>query len=659
MQAIAFQAPKAYLRFFANPVSGALPGTVMYCPGPRTHTALSFMTNSPDQNTHPSPLVWLQDRVAGKIRRKRFGGYCGEVRCDAPEDFARAIADVERLRGEGKHLAGFISYEAGYLTESTLAPLMPERRDVPLIWMGVFTSLEEEMLEAHATARGEERVGTIEDLTPELDHEAYCKAVEQTLDYIAAGDIYQANVTYRSAFSWTGNPVNLFDALTRTQPVPYAAYIDTGKEVVLSLSPELFFDISGDTIRARPMKGTSKRGRTTAEDAVLSEALANDPKERAENLMILDLMRNDLSRLAKPGSVHVPDRFTVERYRTVLQMTSSVEAKLKPGIDFPAMLDALFPCGSVTGAPKVRAMEVISQLERSPRGVYTGAIGHLAPNGDAAFNVAIRTLTLKPDANDRGAWTGSVGVGGGIVYDSTPQREYDECQVKIAFLDKPDKEPIQLIETMRVEAGEIYLLDEHMARLKDSAHYFDFPCQIEKIKQALMNHTAPLGSGNWRLRLLLSADGSVSLTEAPLAARPSITFSIARPCISSNDTFVFHKTTRRTLYDDTLTAESARCDVDEVLFLNERGELAEGSRSNLFLRRGDVLLTPPLASGCLPGSLRAHLLSDPDTQIVEEVLSLADLETADAIYFGNSVRGLELAHLATQGAKTAPALSVK
>lgn len=617
------------------------------------------MTNTPEHNTSPTPTVWLQDRVAGKIRRKCFTGYCGEVCCDAPEDFASAIAQVERLRGEGKHLAGFISYEAGYLTENTLAPLMPGGRDVPLIWMGVFDAAEEAELQAHPAAQGESKVGAIQDLTPELDHDAYCQAVERTLDYIAAGDIYQANFTYRSAFNWTGDPHNLFDALTRTQPVPYAAYIDTGEEVILSLSPELFFDISGDTIRARPMKGTSKRGRTNAEDAQLAEALACDPKERAENLMIVDLMRNDLSRLAQPGSVAVPDRFTVERYRTVLQMTSSVEAKLKPGADFPALLGALFPCGSVTGAPKVRAMEIIAQLEQSPRGVYTGAIGYLAPGGDAAFNVAIRTLTLKPKTSDKTAWAGSVGVGGGIVFDSTPQREFDECQVKIAFLDKPDKEPIQLIETMRVEGGKIYLLDEHAARLEDSAHYFDYPCQIEEIKQALTDHASSLGSGTWRLRLLLSADGSVSFTQAPLATRPSITFSIARPRISSSDIFIFHKTTRRALYDDTLAAETARCDVNEVLFLNERGELAEGSRSNLFLRRGDVLVTPPVSSGCLPGTLRAHLLSDRDTQIVEEVLSLADLETADAIYFGNSVRGLELAQLITQDAKIAPALSVK
>lgn len=609
------------------------------------------MTSTPDQNiSRPpaaTPVVWLQDRVDGKIRRKRFAGYCGEVRCDAPQDFARAVAEVERLRGEGKHLAGFISYEAGYLTENTLAPLLPKGRDVPLIWMGIFTSLEEETLEAHPAIQGRDKVGAIKDLVPELDHDAYCRGVEHTLDYIAAGDIYQANFTYRSAFSWTGDPVNLFDALTRTQPVPYAAYIDTGEEVILSLSPELFFDISGETIRARPMKGTSKRGRTTAEDAVLSEALAADPKERAENLMILDLMRNDLSRLAEPGSVNVPERFTVERYRTVLQMTSSVEAKLKPGSDFQAMLDALFPCGSVTGAPKVRAMEIISELEQSPRGVYTGAIGHLAPGGDAAFNVAIRTLTLKPDTSDKTNWHGSVGVGGGIVYDSTPQREFDECQVKIAFLDKPDKEPIQLIETMRVEAGQIYLLDEHAARLGDSAHYFDYPCQIEGIKQALMNHAASLGPGTWRLRLLLSADGSVSFTEAPLAERSSITFSIATPRISSSDIFIFHKTTRRALYDDTLAAETARCGADEVLFFNERGEIAEGSRSNLFVRKGELLLTPPLSSGCLPGTLRAHLLGDPDTQIIEKVMVLTDLETADAIYFGNSVRGLEPARLIT------------
>lgn len=608
--------------------------------------------NSPKTRT---PTLWLQDCLDGKIRRKQFLGFEGEVRCDNPQDFDRMALEVERLRSAGKHVAGFVSYEAGYLTENTLARLLPEDRDVPLIWMGVFDRVEEEIFAPQAAgANTFHQSVTIETLNAELDREAYGEAIDQTLDYIRAGDIYQANFTYRSSLRWSGDPLDLFAALTATQPVPYAAYIDTGQEVILSLSPELFFDVSAGTIRARPMKGTARRGRTTAEDCRLAEALARDPKERAENLMILDLMRNDLSRLSEPGSVNVPERFTVERYRTVHQMTSSVEARLKDTADFPALLKALFPCGSVTGAPKVRAMEIIAELEHSPRGVYTGAIGHLAPNGDAAFNVAIRTLTLKPSGTSGTDWQGSVGVGGGIVYDSTSEREYDECQVKLAFLDTPAREPIQLIETMKAEAGSIWLLGEHLARLADSARYFDFPCDTGHIKDALRARVVTLGPGSWRLRLLLGTDGSFDITDAALTPpRYPLQFTVAADPVSSRDIFLYHKTTHRTFLDETLATENTRIGADEVLFLNERGELTEGSRSNLFLRMGDSLLTPPLESGCLPGTLRAHLLADPETQVIEQVLTLSDLAAADAVLFGNSVRGLQPARLITEDIRIA------
>lgn len=605
------------------------------------------------------PAVWLQDRVDGKIRRKRFHGLESVVCSKDPRTFKDAARDIERLRSDGKHLAGFISYEAGYLTESTLASLLPDNRDVPLLWMGAFSDVEEEVSTPPAPEQLENhRARAIDPPQAELTREDYTRAINQTLDYIKAGDIYQANFTYRSFFNWSGNPHDLFKDLTTAQPVPYAAYIDTGEEVILSLSPELFFDVSGNTIRARPMKGTARRGKTTREDHDLAEALALDPKERAENLMILDLMRNDLSRVSVPGSVKVPERFAVERYRTVHQMTSSVEARLKPHTNFPALLDALFPCGSVTGAPKVRAMEIISELEQSPRGVYTGAIGHLDPSGDATFNVAIRTLTLKPhltpEADAAQDWRCSVGVGGGIVYDSTPQQEYDECQVKMAFMDKLERASVQLIETMKVEAGCIYLLREHLGRLEDSALYFDYPCKIEAIANAVQARATSLGTGTWRLRLLLSADGSFGLSDAPLEARAGpLRFTVASQHVSSSDRFLFHKTTRRTLFDETLAFEGARTDADEVLFLNERGELTEGSRSNIFLHKGHDLLTPPLSSGCLPGTLRAHLLADPDMRVTERVLTLADLDTADEILFGNSLRGLEPAVLVSRDMRIA------
>lgn len=585
------------------------------------------------------PMVFLQDRVDSRIRQKRFSGLMGAIRCDDPAHWNAALARIETEQENGHTLAGFVSYEAGYLLEQRLLPLLPQTRNVPLLWMGIFENMEEEIL--HPTdlqpIKGLKRPH-LTDLAPEIDKATYTKKVEAIKSLIEAGDVYQANFTYQTDLTLNGHPLDYFLSLTHAQPVPYAAYIDTGVETILSLSPELFFEVEEGTIRSKPMKGTARRGRTNLEDEKLASTLANDPKERAENLMILDLMRNDVSRIAKPGTVKVPERFQVERYRTVHQMTSTVTADLNRVTSVPDIFKAIFPCGSITGAPKVRAMEVIADLEESPRGVYCGAIGHIAPDGSSTFNVAIRTLTLKQETAD--LWNGRIGVGGGIVYDSTPEGEYDECQVKLAFLTRQPREPFSLIETMlRREDGSVALLDEHLNRLVESARYFDIAISRANIEAAIKRHCESCGEGRMRVRLLLAQDGGVSFTSTPQedSSGEPIKVCKAKKSIDSRDLFVFHKTTRREHFDEALV-EARKRGFEEVLFFNENNEITEGAISNVFLEKNGNLLTPHITCGLLPGTLRARLIETGRAR--EAVLTERDLARADAIYFGNSVSGL-------------------
>jgi para-aminobenzoate synthetase / 4-amino-4-deoxychorismate lyase len=605
---------------------------------------------APNSQSGSAPNVFLQDRVGHHIRQKRFLDPLGTIRCDTPDTFTEALSAIEAERSKGFHLAGYISYEAGYLTEPSLTHLIPGDRKVPLIWMGVFKTMEEEITHPSLLpSLGRLERPALTHIVPQVGEPDFYKAIRRIRAYIEAGDIYQANYTFQTDLTLKGHPLDYFLSLTHAQPVPYAAYIETGEETVLSLSPELFFEVSNGKIKARPMKGTARRGRTSQEDEEIADKLANDPKERAENLMILDLMRNDISRIAKPGSLDVPARFSIERYRTVHQMTSTVTADLKNEIDFPTLLRSIFPCGSITGAPKVRAMEIIRELESSPRGVYTGAIGHLAPDGKAAFNVAIRTLTLT--RKEEHLWTGNIGVGGGIVYDSTPQGEFDECQIKLSFLKRQSKGAFDLIETLkRSEDGTFFLLEAHLERLQGSARFFDYPFDRHAVQTTLETRSKALGSGTWRIRLLLKSDGTLEISQTELStetktASHDILFRVSDQPIDSQNTFIYHKTTRRDLFDTARTKAQRNKGCDEVLFLNEKGEVTEGTISNLFIRKGGRFLTPPISCGLLAGTLRAHLLADPSLSLCEEILTLDDVLSADEIFFGNSVRGLQKARL--------------
>jgi para-aminobenzoate synthetase/4-amino-4-deoxychorismate lyase len=557
----------------------------------------------------------------------------------APEEVEAGLDAITEGLDGGLHAAGFFSYELGYWLEPKLRGLMPLDRRQPLLWIGLFregarlTDAEtRRWLDAHG---GLER-STISGLKLSWTRDEYARAFAQVQDYIAAGDVYQINLTLKYLFAFSGDPVALYAALRRKQRVEYGALIGAGDFHVLSLSPELFFRREGKQVTSRPMKGTAPRGRTPREDARLKTWLTVDEKQRAENLMIVDLLRNDLGRIAKIGTVEVTDLFTVETYRTVHQMTSGITAELRGDMGLKDMLAALFPCGSVTGAPKVRAIEIIRELEALPRGVYTGAIGHIAPAGDAQFNVAIRTLYI-----DGGE--GEMGIGSGIVSDSKMDAEFEECLLKAQFLTKVDA-PFELIETMRFERGRgFYLIERHLARLKSSAAHFGYPFDRKTVLAALNAEVQGRKDDILMVRLLLAEDGALTVTSTPIELPEPGTvwkFAISDQRLDEKDPLFFHKTTRRQFFDREMERQKALTGCDEVIFLNKKGELTEGTRTNLFIEQGGRLFTPALTCGLLPGTLREELIDLPRAAASEAVLSLQDLACADRIYLGNSVRGL-------------------
>ena len=426
-----------------------------------------------------------------------------------PEDVEAGLDIVTDGLSRGLHAAGFFAYELGYCLEPKLQSLLPRDRRQPLFWIGLFREparFTDAETRGWLDANGALERSTISDLQLSWTRDEYTDAFAKVQDYIAAGDVYQINLTLKYRFAFSGDPVALYSALRRKQRVEYGALIGAGDFQVLSLSPELFFRREGKHLTSRPMKGTAPRGRTPREDARLKTWLTVDEKQRAENLMIVDLLRNDLGRIAKIGSVEVTDLFTVETYRTVHQMTSGITAELRADMGLKDMLKALFPCGSVTGAPKVRAMEIIRELEAYPRGVYTGAIGHIAPNGDSQFNVAIRTLYIDADG------AGEMGIGSGVVSNSKADAEFEECLLKAHFLTKADA-PFELIETIRWERGlGFHLLERHLVRLQSSAAHFGYPYDRGKVLGALSAEVEKLDADVHMVRLLLAEDGTITVT---------------------------------------------------------------------------------------------------------------------------------------------------
>lgn len=542
---------------------------------------------------------------------------------DDVRDFFRRIDNMQR---RGFWLAGFFAYEFGYELERAVVNGRRKSAE-PLAWL-IACRKPRRIRREMQPKSGPQRM--IIQSAPRLTFGRYADDIRRIQTYLRQGLTYQVNHTFPLDIRVAQNPWDVYRVLRRVQPTAYSAFLQTGYMHVLSFSPELFFRIDKRQITVRPMKGTADRGLTAEDDARRAVQLSGNEKARAENLMIVDLMRNDIGRIC--DRVRTTRLFRVERHPTLLQMTSTVEGSLSSDTTWLDVFRALFPSGSVTGAPKIRTMQIISELERTPRGVYTGAIGFISPDGRACFNVAIRTIQMR-------GRTGRMGVGGGIVQDSQARDEYREALLKARFLqDAPG--PAHLIETIRWERGRWRFLPAHIRRLRGSARYFSFPLDMATLRRTLTAFARRKcrTTDNLKVRISLGSDGRMRLSSERIRPTPTP----VRVCLNPNrtdpdDVRIYHKTDGRALYDDALArARSAGC--FDALFQNIRGEITEGAITNLFIRRRGRLYTPPLTSGVLPGILRGHLLQT--GQATEKLMTWKDVLAADCVFVGNSVRGL-------------------
>jgi para-aminobenzoate synthetase/4-amino-4-deoxychorismate lyase len=534
------------------------------------------------------------------------------------------------------HAAGFIGYEAAPAFDPSLK-VRPDPSGFPLLWFGLYEAPEKQTA-LPAPAPHPSSAPTR--WTPSISPDQYRDAMARLHTYLYSGDTYQVNYSFRLQAPFTDEPWAFFCNLVHAQKAHHAAFVENDRFALCSASPEQFFKLDGNHITARPMKGTARRGCTPEEDERCAEALLQSPKDRAENVMIVDMIRNDLGRIATPGSVQPSALFTLERYPTAWQMTSTVSAHTNASVR--DILTALFPCASITGAPKSRTMAIIAELETTPRRIYTGAIGFIAPHRQARFNVAIRTVLI-----DKSAGTAEYGVGGGIVWDSTSQSEYEECRTKARILTDPRPE-FHLLETLLWTPAEgFFLLDRHLQRLIGSAGYFDYRASDPAIGAALQSWADTRPDGPHRLRLLVARDGAVTLQAQPFQAQSDtpVKVALAPSPVDPSDPFLFHKTTHRQIYEQ---ARSSCPDCEDVLLWNPGGELTESTIANLVLDLDGDLVTPPVACGLLPGTFRAALLAE--GRIHEKVVRVADLQRCRHLWLINSVRKWRTAVLTGQPA---------
>jgi len=555
------------------------------------------------------------------------------------EDVLPASREMERLVNVNEwYAAGFLSYEAASAFDPALRTKVfsqaknsrVQEAEFPFLWFGLYPSPRVISLPEP------EHPKEILNWQPTIDRDTYKSSIDQIREHIADGRTYQVNFTMRLQTDYTGREWDFFLHLAQGQN-NHAAYIDLGRYVICSASPELFFQLDGNTITCRPMKGTAQRGRTTFEDIKQAQWLKDSEKNRAENVMIVDMVRNDLGRIARIGSVNVPELFNTERYPTLWQMTSTVTAKTSASLT--DIFSALFPSASITGAPKVGTMKIISELESTPRSIYTGSIGYISPGRKAKFNVAIRTALM-----DREAHTAEYGVGGGIVWDSTSTDEYAEALLKARVLTEQPVE-FSLLETIlwTLEEG-FFLREKHIERMLDSADYFDFPVSKEKIEEYLEQISSKLSSPQ-RVRLLLDKRGSLNFEAKsfqPLEAQQPFRVHLAQQPIDSDNVFLFHKTTKRNFYE---SARRDAPDYDDVLLYNELGELTEFTIGNLVVELEGNYFTPPLSCGLLAGTFRAHLLEI--GEVVERTIRVEELNDCTQIFMVNSVRKWQKVEITT------------
>ena len=570
---------------------------------------------------------------------------------DRVEDVVPVLEEVERATDAGNWAFGFIAYEAAAALDPTLAVHPAPAGGLPLVWFGLTDEpVSGRPLDAagHLPPRPdpltENRISPSDDekghtatWLPDWTAAEHHRDVQRVLDSIARGETYQCNLTVRMRGQVKGDPLSMYRDLACGQRGAYNAYLDVGRFSICSASPELFFERTGDDLLLRPMKGTAPRGPDVAEDRRRASALRASAKERAENVMIVDLIRNDVAKVAQVGTVGVPELLRVERYETVLQLTSDVEAKLRPGVGLTELLRALFPSGSVTGAPKASTMALIRELESTPRGVYCGAIGFVGPpcaDVRARFSVAIRTAVI-----DRDSGHAEYGTGGGITWSSNASAEHDEVLAKTAVLHHRPR-TFELIETMRYDPERgLRNRDRHLRRLADSAEHFGFRFDAESVMSQLRAHLT--GTGPARVRISLRRDGSLAVDRTSLASNAGpVRLALDDEPVDSTSSWLSHKTTLRETYE---RRQRRHPQVDDVLMVNERGELTEATTANLAVHLDGRWCTPPLRSGCLPGIERGRLIDR--SRLVERVMYPTDLPNASGIAVLSSLRGWRRATL--------------
>ncbi len=536
-------------------------------------------------------------------------------------DVLPVMAKVQKAIGEGKFTAGFMAYEAATVFDSALETYPPD--GFPLVWFGIYDKPEHLHSLPPPAAPFTEKL----DWQPDTAREEYADAIRRIREWIRAGDTYQVNYTMRLRSQFEGDPYALFVRLCKAQAGQYAVFGDLGDWAVCSASPELFFATQGKTIISRPMKGTSKRGLTTEQDADIACELAVCEKNRAENVMIVDMIRNDLGRIADPDTIQPESLFAVERYNTLFQMVSTVRAETSAS--FSDIVRALFPCASITGAPKVRTMQLIRELEKSPRHFYTGMAGYCQPDGVSRFNVMIRTVTVEKQSG-----IAEYGVGGGIVWDSVEEKEYAECLTKAAVLTHVQP-AFEIVETLRYDpdTGFAYLA-EHGARASASAEYFGYPfdfAQMERVLEAAVRGKVAAQ----RVRWLLGADGAMRVESVDLLPLPEKPVGVGRVgSCRSNDVFLYHKTTHREAYKAALAAFP---ECGDVILVNQNGEVTESCLANVVVERDGQKYTPPVSCGLLNGTMRRALIATGALQ--EARITRDELLHCDRLWLINSVRG--------------------
>jgi len=535
------------------------------------------------------------------------------------EEVLPSFQMIQDAIDDGYYAAGFLSYESASAFDP--AYRVKEEHSMPLLWFGIFSEPQSMSLSSTGAY-------SLTKWKSSVSMEEYSESIMSIKQSIENGDTYQTNYTIRLNSQFHGDDIALFQKLKKAQASNYCAYINTGEHSILSASPELFFRLEGDQVTARPMKGTIERGKSFAEDEANASWLYQSEKNRAENVMIVDLLRNDLGILAKPGTVHVPKLFEIEQYPTVHQMTSTIAAKISENIQLVDIFKALFPCGSITGAPKISTIEIISNLEKSPREVYCGAIGYITPNQEAIFNVPIRTVVV-----DQKTGKATYGVGGGITWDSTAEGEYHEVLAKASLLEE-DRPDFQLLESLLLQDGEYFLLEEHLTRLKNSAKYFGISIDVENVQITLHDLAKKNSLGASKIRLLSDKNGELTIESQPITQLETpLMVTLADEPLDKNNPFLYHKTTNRIIYSH---FQKKYSHVFDVLLWNEDGELTEFTNGNIVLEIDGTLWTPPINSGLLAGTYRERLIKE--ETIHEKVLTITDLRKSKKVWFINSVR---------------------